>query len=49
MIENPRESIEYYISHRQKRNEQILAALKGSSSGLDPNEITKLVYTVKLV
>jgi hypothetical protein len=38
--------IEYYISHRQQRNDQILAALKQSNDGLDPDEITKIVYKV---
>jgi hypothetical protein len=46
-VENPREIIEYYLSHRQQRNDQILAALKQSIHGLDPNEITKIVYTVR--
>jgi len=46
VVENPREIIEYYLSHRQQRNDQILAALKQSLHGLDPNEITQIVYTV---
>jgi len=28
VVENPRETIQHYISHRQQRNDQILAALK---------------------
>ena len=48
-MENPREIIEYYISHRQQRNDQILDALKQSKDGLDPNEITKIVYKVREV
>ncbi|CAF0920830.1 unnamed protein product [Adineta ricciae] len=44
VVENPREIIEYYLSHRQQRNEQILSALKDSSNGLNPEEITKVVY-----
>lgn len=48
VVENPRETIEYYISHRQQRNDQILAALKQSTShGLDPTEITRIVYAVR--
>ncbi len=47
IVENPREAIEYYISHRQQRNDQILAALKQHSHGLDPNEITGIVYKVR--
>ena len=47
VLENPREVIEYYLSHRQQRNDQILAALKQSAHGLDPNEITKIVYAVR--
>ncbi len=46
VVENPREIIEYYLSHRQQRNDQILAALKQSIHGLDPNEITQIVYTI---
>jgi ribonuclease/clavin/mitogillin len=46
VVENPRETIEHYISHRQQRNDQILAALKQSTDGLDPNEITQIVYKV---
>lgn len=46
VLDNPRESIEYYISHRQQRNQQILDVLKQSSTGLDPSEITKIVYIV---
>ena len=44
IVDNPHEVLQYYISHRQQRNEQILAALKQSNNGLDPNEITKIVY-----
>ena len=46
VIENPREAIEHYLSHRQQRNEQILTALKQSENGLDPEEITRIVYKV---
>jgi glyoxylase-like metal-dependent hydrolase (beta-lactamase superfamily II) len=48
VVENPREIIEYYISHRQQRNDQILDALKQSKDGFDPNEITKIVYKVRI-
>ncbi|UJR31391.1 hypothetical protein I4U23_018885 [Adineta vaga] len=44
VVENPQETIEHYISHRQQRNEQILDALKQSDDGLNPEEITKIVY-----
>ncbi|CAF3403112.1 unnamed protein product [Rotaria sp. Silwood2] len=46
VVENPRETLAHYISHRQQRSNQILDALKQSSDGLDPSEITKIVYTV---
>ena len=46
VIENPREAIEHYLSHRQQRNEQILDALKQSNGGLDPEQITRVVYKV---
>ena len=46
VVENPRETLEHYISHRQQRNEQILAALRQSTGGLDPSEITRNVYKV---
>lgn len=46
VIENPREAIEHYLSHRQQRNEQILSALKQSKSGLVPEQITRIVYKV---
>jgi glyoxylase-like metal-dependent hydrolase (beta-lactamase superfamily II) len=46
VVDNPQETIEHYIAHRQQRNDQILAALKQSDHGLDPSEITKIVYTV---
>ncbi|CAF3553216.1 unnamed protein product [Rotaria socialis] len=45
VVENPQQTLEHYISHRQQRNNQILDALKQSNDGLDPNEITKIVYT----
>jgi endoribonuclease LACTB2 len=48
VIENPREAIEHYLAHRQQRNEQILDALKQSDGGLEPEQITRLVYKVKL-
>ncbi|CAF3811586.1 unnamed protein product [Adineta steineri] len=44
VVENPQETIEHYISHRQQRNNQILAAIKQSNDGLNPDEITKIVY-----
>jgi ribonuclease/clavin/mitogillin len=46
VVENPREMLEHYISHRQQRSDQIIAALQQSDDGLDPNEITKIVYKV---
>lgn len=47
VVENPRETIEHYLAHRQQRNEQILAALTESKDGLEPEEITRVVYKVK--
>lgn len=38
--------IEYFISHRNKRNEQILAVLKDSENALDKLDIVKIVYVV---
>ena len=46
VVENPAKTLEHYISHRQQRNNQILDALKQSKDGLDPHEITEIVYTV---
>lgn len=44
VVENPRETIEHYLSHRQQRNEQILSALNESQSELKPEEIARRVY-----
>ncbi|CAF1646740.1 unnamed protein product, partial [Didymodactylos carnosus] len=44
IVPDPQTTIEHYISHRQQRNEQILAALKDKDA-LEPMEITKIVYT----
>lgn len=38
--------IEYFIAHRNKRNEQILTALKESKEPLDELKIVKIVYVV---
>lgn len=38
--------IKYFINHRNKRNEQILAALKDNKQALDELEIVKIVYVV---
>jgi hypothetical protein len=47
VLENSQKITEYYLSHRQQRNDQILAALKQSIHEFDPNEITKIVYMIR--
>jgi len=48
VIRNPMERIHYYISHRHKREQQILEVLNSKSGQLDvwtPMDIVKVVYT----
>lgn len=40
--------IEQYIEHRNKRNNQILQALKQSSSPMEPEELVKEIYIVRI-
>ncbi|CAF4762039.1 unnamed protein product, partial [Rotaria magnacalcarata] len=44
VVENPQQTMEHYIFHRQQRSNQMLNAFKQSNDGLDPNEITKIFY-----
>ncbi|CAF3717822.1 unnamed protein product, partial [Rotaria socialis] len=49
VVENPQQTLEHYIFHRQQCNNQIFDAFKQSNDGLDPNEITKIVYMGTLI
>lgn len=45
-VKNGVDRIRLYIDHRNKRNEQILDALKNSKEPLDPEQLVKLIYEV---
>jgi ribonuclease/clavin/mitogillin len=47
-FQNPVERIEYYINHRNQREEQILEVLtsKSGEKMMSPMDIVKIVYTV---
>ena len=46
-LQDPKEKIEHYISHRYQREAQILVALeKQAGIKVTPMEVVKLVYTV---
>lgn len=44
VVQNASSKIKEYIDHRNKRNEQILSALRDSNEALDVEEIVKRVY-----
>lgn len=46
VVKNGVDRIRLYIDHRNKRNEQILDALKNSKEPLDPEQLVKLIYEV---
>lgn len=48
VIKDGVQRIEYFIAHRNKRNEQILQALKENNDPLDELEIVKIVYVVTI-
>lgn len=49
VVKNGAERVQQYIEHRNKRNEQILEALRNSEVPLDPEELVKIIYVVKLI
>ena len=50
VIDDPVEKIEFYISHRNRREEQIMDVLKSRpDESLSAMDIVKVVYTVSLV
>ena len=44
VVKNAQDRVREYIEHRNKRNEQILDALKNSKEPLDCEELVKLIY-----
>lgn len=46
VIENPKERIEFYISHRQQREEQILMALRENKTTMSEMDVVRLIYKV---
>lgn len=46
VVKDAKAKVQQYIDHRNKRNEQIIEALKDSSEPLDVQEIVKRVYVV---
>jgi hypothetical protein len=40
--------IEYYISHRNKREEEILRVLKEKGTKMSEMELVKVIYTVSV-
>ena len=46
VVKNGVDRIRLYIDHRNKRNQQILDALKNSKEPLDPEQLVKLIYEV---
>jgi len=49
VVKNGVERIQQYIDHRNKRNNQILQALKTSEKSLSPEELVKIIYVVSLL
>ena len=48
-INNPRQTAEGYIQHRQMRENQILACLKASGcNSMHSMDIVKIIYTVSI-
>lgn len=45
VISDPIERLEYYISHREERERQIVEALKSGPAKKSPMDIVKIVYT----
>jgi ribonuclease/clavin/mitogillin len=48
VVKNAAERIDAYISHRNKRNEQILDVLKQSDKPLDVEQIASIIYIVSV-
>nr|XP_039249610.1 endoribonuclease LACTB2-like [Styela clava] len=46
VLENPIEYVQYYISHRNERESQIISALKDSSEPLKSLDIVKIIYDI---
>ena len=46
VVKDAKSKVREYIEHRNKRNEQILDALKNSNEPIDAEEIVKRVYVV---
>lgn len=46
VVKDAKAKVKEYIDHRNKRNEQILDALRNSSEPIDVDEIVKRVYVV---
>ena len=44
VVKNGEERVRQYIEHRNKRNEQIMDALKSSKEPLNPEELVKIIY-----
>ena len=44
VVKNGEERVRQYIEHRNKRNEQIMEALKSSKEPLNPEELVKIIY-----
>lgn len=45
IVEQPNEKIQFYIQHRQQREDQILNAIQSSGKPVTPAQIVQLVYT----
>lgn len=49
MIESPKEKIDEYIRHRNKREMQIIECLKQIPSGATPATLARIIYPVCFV
>ncbi len=49
LFQDPIERLEYYISHREERERQILEAMQSGSVKMSPMDIVKAVYTVRRI
>jgi len=47
-LQNPLPKIEYYINHRNKREEEILRVLKEKGTKMSEMDLVNVIYTVSL-
>jgi len=47
-LQNPLPKIEYYIKHRNKREEEILAVMKEKGTVMSEMDLVKIIYTVSV-